>query len=176
LSGNATNQEFAQICDNNLGRREDYVALVNMVDQTERRATHSWENPTWWYLLVLLPWTLGAIFAIYQWNVDRRIATREQTTQGVITAHEPANHNRFGYAFSVDGKRFTGWESPGKDELEIGRSVLVYYDPINPSRNALTEFREKGVNSLGPVPLILFGIGAVTWYLKTQRRKRLAQI
>ena len=32
-------------------------------------------------------------------------------------------------------------------------------------------FRDLGMNSLGPVPMLLFGIGAVAWYIKAQRRK-----
>ena len=120
---------------------------------------------------MVLPWIIGTVLFVYEWNVDRGIATREQTTQGVITAHEPANHNRFGYVFSVNGKTFTGWESPGKDGLDIGKQVLVYYDPLNPSKNALTEFGDLGMNSLGPVPMMLFGIGAVAWYIKARRRK-----
>jgi len=75
---------------------------------------------------VVLPWIIGTVLFVYEWNVDRGIATREQTTQGVITAHEPANHNRFGYVFSVNGKTFTGWESPRKDKLQIGEQVRVY--------------------------------------------------
>jgi hypothetical protein len=71
----------------------------------------------------------------------------------------------------VNGKRFTGWESPGRDGLDIGKQVLVYYDPLNPNKNALTEFRDLGMNSLGPVPLMLFGIGAVAWYIRSRRRK-----
>jgi hypothetical protein len=128
-------------------------------------------NPPWWNLLVVLPWTLGAIFFVYQWTVDRETATREQTTQGIITAHEPANHNRYGYTFSVNGKSFTGWESPQKDALQIGEQVHVYYDPLNPNKNALTEFRDLGLESLGPLPLTLFGIGAVAWYIRGRRRK-----
>jgi hypothetical protein len=120
---------------------------------------------------VVLPWAIGTILFIHEWRVDRDIATREQTTQGVITAHEPANHNRYGYVFSVRDKSFTGWESPGKDGLKIGKQVLVYYDPLNPNKNALTEFRALGINVLGPVPTMLFGIGAVAWYIKAQRRK-----
>lgn len=139
--------------------------------QTIDQATRKWENPTWWNLLVVLPWTIGVILFVYQWNVDRHIATREQTTLGVITAHEPGNHNRFGYVFSVNGKSFAGWESPGKDGLEIGRSVLVYYDPVNPNKNALTEFGDRSMNSLGPVPMMLFGIGVVIWYITARRRK-----
>jgi len=141
------------------------------LDQTDQQAIHKGENPSWWSLLVVLPWVLGVIIFVYQWNVDRGIAAREQTTQGVITAHEPENHNRFGYVFAVNGKNFTGWESPGKDELEIGRSVLVYYDPLNPKQNALTDFGNRGSSSLGPVPTMLFGIGAVIWYVAVRRRR-----
>jgi len=83
----------------------------------QRRATRTWANPSWWNILVVLPWTIGAVFLIYQWNVDRGIATREQKTMALITAHEPPNHNRFGYVFFVNGKSFTGWESPGKNAL-----------------------------------------------------------
>jgi len=57
------------------------------------------------------------------------------------------------------------------NRLEIGQQVVVYYDPLNPSKNALTEFRELGMENLGPLPLVLFGIGAVAWYIKTSRRK-----
>lgn len=146
------------------------MTLGQIVDQ----AAQKWENLSWWNLLVVLPWTLGAILLVYQWNVDRDIAGREQTAQGVITAHEPANHNRFAYVFTVNGKSFTGWESPGKDELEIARPVLVYYDPLNPNKSALTEFGDRGLSSLGPVPKMLFGIGAVTWYITAKRRKNRA--
>lgn len=149
----------------------DHVTLGKIVDHMQRRATRTWANPSWWNILVVLPWTIGIVFLIYQWNVDRGVAAREQTTLAVITAHEPPNHNRFGYIFFVNGKSFTGWESPGKDGLNIGQQVVVYYDPLNPTKNALTELRDLGMNSLGPVPMLLFGIGAVAWYIKAQRRK-----
>jgi hypothetical protein len=146
------------------------MALGNTVNHRQSQANRAWANPSWWNLLVVLPWTIGAIFFIYQWKVDRDIAMREQTTQGVVTAHEPANHNRFGYTFSVNGRGFTGRESPRKDNLYVGKQVLVYYDPLDPNKNALTEFRELGLETLGPVPMIFFGIGAVVWFIKTRRR------
>jgi len=98
---------------------------------------------------------------VQEWKVDRGIAGREQKTQGVITVHEPANHDHYGYIFSVDGVTFTGWDSLKKDELEIGKQVLVYYDPEDPKKNALTGFEELGMSSLGPVPILLFGIGGL---------------
>jgi hypothetical protein len=104
--------------------------------------------------------------------VDRDIATREQTTEGVITSHEPTNHNRYGYIFHVGGKTFTGWQSPMKDEFEIGKPVTVYYDPKDPSKNALTEFRDLGTIRFGPVPTVLLGIGTVAWFIRSQRKKK----
>jgi len=71
----------------------------------------------------------------------------------------------------VNGKTFNGWESPKKEELEIGKQVVVHYDPTNPSKNALSDFQELAMDSIGPVPMLLFGIGAVAWFIKTQRRK-----
>jgi Protein of unknown function (DUF3592) len=147
------------------------VTLGQIVDRGMRDAERRWANPSWWNLLVFLPWTLGAILSIHAWNVERAIASREQTTQGVITSHEPANHNRYGYVFSVNGNTFNGWESPKKEELEIGKQVVVYYDPKNPQQNALTDFGELSINSLGPLPLVFFAIGGVAWYISSRRRQ-----
>jgi uncharacterized protein DUF3592 len=143
------------------------MTLGQRVDE----AIRTWANPSWWSLLVVLPWAIGAIVFIHEWKVDRDIASREQTTQGLITTHEPSNHNRYGYVFTVNGKNFTGWESPKNEGLDIGRRVVVYYDPHNPNKNALTEFRDLGITALGPVPTMLFGIGAVAWYIGRRRRR-----
>jgi Protein of unknown function (DUF3592) len=145
--------------------------LGRIADRIERDVTRTWANPSWWNLFVVLPWVIGATLLIHEWKVERNIAAREQTTYGVITSHEPKNHNRYGYAFSVDEKTFNGWESPKKDELEIGKQVLIYYDPRDPARNALTDFGDLSISSLGPVPAMLFGVGALAWYISTQRRR-----
>jgi hypothetical protein len=66
---------------------------------------------------------------------------------------------QYGYKFEVDGKTFTGWESPKGRELAIRKQVIVFYDSQNPRRNALTDFHDVGTSALGPVPMLLFGIG-----------------
>jgi hypothetical protein len=118
----------------------------------ERQATRTWANPSWWHLLVVLSWAMGTSLLINQWRVDRDIAARERTVQGVINAHEPANHNRYGYVFSVRGKSFSGWQSPGKEGLEIGKQVLVYYDPIDPDKNATHRISRLGHKCSRPCP------------------------
>jgi len=101
----------------------------------------------------------------------RVVAQREKTTWGKITAHERDNHNRYGYTFSLGGKPFTGWETPQENELEIGQHVLVYYDPLDPRNNALTDFAELSAQNLEPVPIMLLGIGGVAFFIAYRRRK-----
>jgi len=107
---------------------------------------------------------------IHAWKVNRAIAEKQKTVVGTIIAHEPANHNRYGYTFVLGGKSHTGWETPRKENPRIGQRVLVYYDPSNPAKNALTDFNELAARSLGPVPLLLFGIGAVAFVILFRRR------
>lgn len=131
----------------------------------------SWANPSWWNFLVVLPWAIGLVWLISSGISEQGIAKRQRTTQGLITAHEPANHNRYGYSFSVNGKSYSGWESPRSETLEIGQKVTVYYDPRDPSANALTDFGDLSLETFGPIPTLLFGIGAVAFFILYSRRK-----
>ena len=111
------------------------------------------------------------VLSLYEWNVDSKIAAREKTATGVITAHDPPNHNRYGYTFAVDGKGYSGWEIPHHvEEPIIGQEVMVYYDPLDPTKSALTDFDELSATSLGPVPLLLVGIGGVAVLIFVRRR------
>ena len=92
----------------------------------------------------------------------------------MITTHEPANHDSYGYVFTVDNKSYTGSQSPKANELAIGKKITVYYDPQNPRKNALTDFRDLSADDLGPVPLLLLGIGAVALFIRHRRRKTMA--
>jgi len=121
--------------------------------------------------LIVLPWGIGVACAIYECHVDRTVAQRETIINGTITAHEPANHNRYGYSFSVNGKSYSGWGSPRKEEPHIGQQVTVFYDPVDPTTNALTDFADLATNSLGALPMLLFGIGAVAFFIRYRRRQ-----
>lgn len=135
-----------------------------------RREAVAWQNPSWLKLLVVVPWALLVIYSLYQWQLDRRIAARQQTTYGAVVAHEPANHNRFGFAFVLNGRTYHGWEYPQNREYRIGEQVVVYYDPANPARSALTQFDELSLRAFGPVPLAMLGIGAVTFFIYRRRK------
>lgn len=121
---------------------------------------------------MVVPWSIGLIWLLYSGISEQGVAKRQRMTQGFITAHEPANHNRYGYVFSANGKSYSGWESPGREGLEVGQEVRVYYDPRDPSTNALTDFGDLSVGTFGPIPTLLFGIGAVAFFISYTRKNR----
>jgi hypothetical protein len=152
------------------------MTVGTTIDGILARTSRAWNRPSWWNLLVVLPWAIGLVLMINEWRTHRQIAARQRTTSGVIAAHDPANHNQYGYKFEVDGKSYTGWEGPKGRELAIGKAVMVYYDPENPNKNALTDFRDLGTASIGPVPLILFGIGTVAVLIFHMRRSAAGRV
>jgi hypothetical protein len=146
------------------------------IDGNVARTSHVWNRPSWWNLLVVLPWAIGFVLMVNEWRTDSQIAARQRTTSGVITAHDPANHDQYGYKFELEGKSYTGWEGPKGRELAITKTVMVYYDPKNPNKNALTDFHELATASVGPVPLTLFGIGAVAVFIFYRRRNIVGRV
>lgn len=140
-----------------------------ITDRLEQRLER-WKNPSWWKLLICFPWAVGVALAIYMYTVDRAIAMREMSAIGVITAHDPPNHNRYGYSFVVQGKSYSGWQTPSRSEPVIGEHVVVYYDPLNPDKNSLVDFQELSSSGFGFGTFALVGIGTVTTIIFVLRR------
>jgi hypothetical protein len=115
----------------------------------------------WLSLLIVTPWMIGAALGIYGWHRDRVIAQRQQTTSGTILTHEPGNHDRYGYNFSVSDKPYSGWYTPENNEPTIGQRVTVYYDPIDPNTSALDDFGELALRDLRAVPALIGGSALV---------------
>lgn len=121
----------------------------------------SWSDTWYWDLLKVTPWVLGLAFLLQDWSTDRQVATRQQTTSGIVIAHQPTNHDRYGYKFQVNGRTYTGWQSPMKgNELAIGKQVTVFYDPQDPWKNSLTDFHDVSTAQLGPAGILTIMIGA----------------
>ena len=131
-----------------------------------------WRNPTWWNLLVLVPWVLGLFFSLYQWQLFRAIATRERESGAVVTSHKQTNHNRYGYTFDVDGHTYTGWNTPIHTEPQIGQHIAIYYDPQHPEKSSMRHFSENSLSSFGPIPLLLFGTGGLAGLILWKRRTK----
>jgi hypothetical protein len=146
------------------------------IDKWTQSLAEGWKNPSWWNLLIALPWALGVVLFIYLWNLNRDIASREQSVEGVVTARDTENHNRYIYSFVVDRKSHTGQDIPRHADPVVGQPVLVYYDPRNPEKNALTDFDELSDSSLGPALFAVIGIGTVVAVVFVRRRQFRKQI
>lgn len=127
--------------------------LSGSLDQFER-TWEFWRYPSYWSLAIVLPWLLGATVFIWQWHVDSRAAARQATT--LVT--EVAKGNRVHYEFAIAQKVYRNSEIPLYDRPvpSAGETVKVYYDSEMPAVNAITDFHEKSIDALGPVPLALF--------------------
>jgi len=119
-----------------------------------------WARPSWWTLLIVLPWVLGVTYDLYGWKHYEGVAAREQTVIGTITFHDKANHNQYRYVFSVAGKSYEALGGIDREPI-VGEEVVVYYDPLDPTTSAIRDFKDLSSRSLGPVPLTVAGIIAV---------------
>ena len=143
-------------------RSLDRIHLLRHMNDITGRSTVSWHRPIWRLLIIAAPLIIAVTFFTYGWYVDRVVARREQTTSGTIVAHEPANHDRYGYTFSVNNQTYSGWQIPRDgDQFAIGQVVTVHYDPLNPNNSALVDFHELSYRAFAPVPLLV----AVILYL-----------
>jgi Protein of unknown function (DUF3592) len=142
---------------------------ANMTDEITHRKSRDWHRPGWRILIIAAP-LIGTIFFSYGWYADRVVARRQQTTSGTISAHEPANHDRYGYTFNVNQKTYNGWQIPYDDvHFTIGQVVTVYYDPLDPHNSELVSFDESSWSAFGPVPFIV-GILLVAVFIFVRRR------
>jgi hypothetical protein len=145
------------------------MAISDVINELSSRTARAWSPPSWWNLLITLPWVIGLVFLLFSSASDQAIAGREQITYGIIRTHEPANHNRFGYEFSLSGRPFTGWQIPTRD-FEIGQRVLVYYDPLDPTKSSLDSFAGATDRILGPAIFCAVGTAAVVVIIFVRRR------
>lgn len=128
-------------------------------------------SPRWSVLILVVGFTVAVmLFFVYPWHRARAVAARQQTASGTIVAHEPSNHDRYGYTFSVNQKTYSGWQVPYDDvQFTVGQVVTVHYDPLDPNNSALVDFSEfDGLD--GPV-LLLFGALPFVLLIEFLRRR-----
>jgi hypothetical protein len=109
-------------------------------------------------------WGIGILAAVLGWSADHTIAKRERTTIGVITAHKASRSDRFLYTFSVNGEKFEG-SSGADDRLNVGDQVTVFYDPIDPNKSDLRDYKDLALRNFALVPFALIGIAGISWYI-----------
>ena len=84
-----------------MGQRESSGGFLG------HRIDPAWENPAWWNLLIAVPWFIGLVFLTYSAISNHIVAKRQQTVTGIITAHEPQNHDRYGFEFALNGQKYS---------------------------------------------------------------------
>lgn len=139
------------------------------------RLSKVWRNPPWWNLLICLPWAMGIVESVYRWDVDTETASREMAVYGIITAHDKSSHSSH-RSFVVKGASYSGRDTTSHDPV-VRQPVPVYYDPLRPEKNGLTDCKERRDASLAPVQLMLAGVETVTliiFMLRRRSRKQLA--
>ena len=138
---------------------------------TGRSTLRSWHRPLWRMLIIAALLIIGVTFFTYGWYADRVVARREQTTSGTIVAHEPSNHDRYGYTFSVNNQTYSGWQVPyDRDQFAVGQVVTVHYDPLDPNNSALVDFDELSYRAAAPVPLMVAVILFLALFMYERRR------
>jgi hypothetical protein len=100
--------------------------------------------------------------SLHDLNRSQVIAPRQQSTIGTLTGG-PAGRDSYGYSFSVGDGSYDGWGPVYGHDTKIGQQVRVYYDPNDPTVNALARFeysRAKRDWSLGIGIVIAFFVVA----------------
>src|ERR1044071_7977271 len=120
----------------------------------KRPSFESWANPTWGNLLITLLWGIGILAAVLGWSADHAIAKRKWTTIGVITAHKASRRGRYLYSFSVNGEKLEG-SSGADDRHNVGDQVPVFYDPIDPNKSDLRDYKDSALHNFAFVPFAL---------------------
>lgn len=128
---------------------------------------------SWWNLSILIPFILLLSLSLHSWWNDAQIATRQQTAIGTIDGHDPPNHDRYSYTFSVNGSQFSGWAYPNdKRDFNVGQQVVIYYDPLQPSENSAYDFHLVNPSGVVFIGFLVAACVFVPFSIYFQRRSR----
>jgi hypothetical protein len=137
------------------------------------RPKNDWKS--WRSMVITFPFVIGVFFVAPQAVREHTAASRQQTSQGTVTAYELSNHNQCSYTFEANGRLYGGTRSAATTDVRVGDRVLVYYDSQDPTMNALEDFSEMSHNDRGFVEMLLFVIGAfaaVIFYSKATAHRK----
>jgi hypothetical protein len=127
------------------------------------------------FMVLLLPLFIsGCTSELTPWQ---QLVTRNATATAGVVSTDCSNHGSVTYRFNINGRDYTNvshWLDQPCDEIKHGDSVLVYYDPVNPSTNttmrpsvALCHYQVEAAT-----PFLFAGFFAVAIGLGYYRKKR----
>jgi hypothetical protein len=126
----------------------------------------------WDPLRFTVPLIFGLFLIVPEALKESLAATRQQTSQGIISSYEMSNHNRCRYSFTVNGKIYNGVSSAPTLDTEAGRRVVVYFDPKNPEVNALEDLSAKSRRDGGFLWMLVAAIGAIVGFVVLPKAAR----
>ena len=103
------------------------------------------------------------VFFGFRAEVAHDSASRQQTSFGTILQCEHrgrGNGNYCDYTFPVGDEQYANVDKAAP-ELELGQTVVVYYDSKYPETNALEDFSEQSRKDGRFVSILLLVFGAV---------------
>lgn len=163
---------FRRLSGMTVCHKGQWISAKSRMIRNDMKKDFDWRNPSWTNLFITLPWAIGVLAAVLGWSADHTIAKRERTTLGVITAHKASRADRYLYTFSVNGDKIEG-SGGAVDRYNIGDRVTVFYDPNDPNKNGLTDYKDVALGNFALVPFALTGIAGVAWYpWHAQRRNK----
>ena len=99
--------------------------------------------------------------SLHDMNRNQVLGPRQRSIAGTLSAG-PISRNTYNYTFSVGANSYSGWGSMYGPEPKIGQQVVIYYDPDDPTVNALGPFefsaRERAWKVGIGLSLVLFVI------------------
>jgi hypothetical protein len=107
------------------------------------------KSPLLWILLLIVTLVAVPSFLFYldTTNESQREQTETEITQATIISTEIDNHDNADYQYTVAGKIYTSGEFGWADRVRPGDSVILHYNPKDPSQHSLGEHHPESAFS-----------------------------
>jgi Protein of unknown function (DUF3592) len=106
---------------------------------------------------------------------DWKTWRNEATTSGIVVAHDLPNHNQYQFEYAMSGHRYYSWHQGTTDcdagEINVGKTILVYYDPIHPEKADLCSFRGAIRNDLQILGLLSGMLVLIAVFTAVEKRR-----
>lgn len=132
-----------------------------------------------------IPWLIIAVivaFVVGSLNLPLlgRLVTDGVQAQATIVELTPKIHNTVRYEYQVGSQKFEGqgrsWRpNPPIDEIHVGQSLVIYYDPSNPSRSVLGDPKPMLTNEIISVGIAVLLIPTFIVFAIREKYRKMVQ-
>ena len=129
---------------------------------------------TWLLLAIVIAVGIGSL----NWPAYRRMAAQRISGKATVVELLPKIHNTVRYEYKVGGQTFQGqmqsWQpNPPLEQLGVGQSLVIYYDPQRPEASVLGDPKPILRNETVSVLLAAFAVPTfvvIVWAWRASRR------